>query len=97
MAGERYQDHVGPLHADDSNGENARSVTAVLAHGSFRMILAGDLTGGGSDTDDVEAFYLPRLPRVSDLDARGVDVLHASHHGRNTSSSAAWIDALLPR
>jgi len=27
----------------------------------------------------------------------GVDIMHASHHGRDSSSSAAWLDVLLPR
>ncbi|MCC7537841.1 MAG: MBL fold metallo-hydrolase [Deltaproteobacteria bacterium] len=96
MAGERYEDVVGRLLTDDPNGENARSVVGVLVHGDFRFLLNGDLTGGGSDTDGVEGFYVPRLPRATDLDARGVDVLHAGHHGRNTSTSMPWADALLP-
>lgn len=83
---------IAPLRTDDGNGENARSLVAVLRHGAFRMLVAGDLTGGGSDTDDVEGFYAPRLPGL----ARGVDVLHLGHHGSDTSSSDAWLDRLLP-
>ena len=79
--------------ADDSNGENARSVVAVVRHGAFRMVFAGDLTGGGSDTDDVEGFAVSRLG--ADV-AGGVDVLHLSHHARHTSSSQVWLDGLLP-
>jgi len=90
----RYEVLQAPLLTSDSNGENARSVTAVIAHGGFRILVAGDLTGGGSDTDPVEAFVAARLP--SAVLARGVDVLHVSHHGRDTSSSTAWLDALLP-
>ena len=96
MAGESYADVVGPLDAQDPNGENARSVVAVLRYGHFRMLLTGDLTGGGDGTDDVESFYAARLAQVSDIDARGVDVLHAGHHGRKTSSNAAWLQRLLP-
>jgi competence protein ComEC len=91
--GERYEAIVGPFRADDSNGENARSVVALISHGAFRMLVAGDLTGGGSDTDDLESFYASRLDAIG---ARGVDVLHAGHHGRNTSTNAAWADRLLP-
>lgn len=91
-AGDSYARAVGPLAAQDSNGENARSVLGMLAHGAFRYLFAGDLTGGGSDTDAVEAFYLDRLR----ADLEPVDVLHLSHHGRNTSSSEAWLSALLP-
>jgi len=88
----RYERLIGPLNDVDNNGENARSVVVVLAHGAFRAVYAGDLTGGGSDTDPVEAFL------VEQLGARlpAVDVMHVSHHGRDTSSSAAWLNALLP-
>lgn len=92
-----HERDVGPFLRDDTNGENARSVVALLAHGAFRMLLDGDLTGGGSDTDDVEGFYVPHLEAVAGIDARGVDVLHAGHHGRNTSTSVPWADRLLPR
>lgn len=81
-----------PLRSDDNNGENARSVVGVLAHGAFRYVFAGDLTGGGSDTDAAEAFMVaqlgPRLPPA--------DVLHLSHHARDTSSSNVWLQHLLP-
>ncbi len=96
MAGDRFERLVGPLHREDSNGENARSVVGTLEHGPFRMLFTGDLTGGGSDTDDVESFFAERLHRVSDLDDRGVDVLHAGHHGRDTSTNATWVSRLLP-
>lgn len=87
---------VEPFLTDDSNGENARSVVAVLRHGAFRMLLTGDLTGGGSDTNDVESFYAARLESAAGIDALGVDVLHAGHHGRDTSTNATWADRLLP-
>lgn len=93
IGGERFESAVGPIRTDDGNGENARSVVAVVSHGPFRMLLNGDLTGGGSDTDDVESFYAPRLAEVP---AAGVDVLHAGHHGRNTSTNATWVARLLP-
>lgn len=96
IGGDRYDKSVSPFLTSDSNGENARSVVSVVQHGPFRMLLAGDLTGGGSVTDDVESFYAARLGAAAGLDARGVDVLHASHHGRNTSSNATWTARLLP-
>lgn len=81
-----------PLLTQDNNGENARSLVGVLKHGAFRYVFAGDLTGGGSNTDAVEAFM------VSQLGARlpPADVLHLSHHARDTSSSTPWIEHLLP-
>jgi len=84
------------LRSDDGNGENARSLVALLVFGPFRLLLAGDLTGGGSDTADVEGWYAPRLAQMPDLSAFGVDVLHLSHHARETSSSTAWLDTMLP-
>lgn len=96
IGGDRYDTSVSPFLTADSNGENARSVVAVVQRGAFRMLLAGDLTGGGSVTDDVESFYAQRIGAAAGLDGRGVDVLHASHHGRNTSSNAAWVARLLP-
>ncbi|MFO0560968.1 MAG: MBL fold metallo-hydrolase [Polyangiales bacterium] len=92
---ESFERVVRPILMNDSNGENARSVTAVLRHGAFRMLVAGDLTGGGSDTDAIEGFYASRVSLGGD-EARGVDVLHAGHHGRNTSSSGAWVARMLP-
>jgi beta-lactamase superfamily II metal-dependent hydrolase len=99
MAGERYADRVGPIDPDDSNGENARSLVGLLEHGPFRLLVTGDLTGGGSDTPDMEGFYLPRWVDAIGAeggDEGGIDVLHAGHHGRNTSSSQPWVEHLLP-
>lgn len=96
IGGASYEATIGPMLTDDSNGENARSVVALLRHGAFRLLLTGDLTGGGSDTDDVESFYAAHLESTAGIDARGVDVLHAGHHGRRSSNNATWIDRLLP-
>jgi beta-lactamase superfamily II metal-dependent hydrolase len=93
IGADRYETTVGPIRTDDSNGENARSVVGVISHGAFRMLIAGDLTGGGSDTDDLESFYASRLASVPAL---GVDVLHLGHHGRDTSTNATWAARLLP-
>lgn len=87
-----YERMMGALRSDDSNGENARSVLGQLQHGPFHYVFAGDLTGGGSETDAVERFFVAqlkdRLPAA--------DVLHLSHHARDTSSSTQWLDHLLP-
>ncbi len=89
-----YATSVMPIQTTDSNGENARSVVAILRHGAFHMLVAGDLTGGGSNTDAVEGYYSSKIPLISPT--LGVDVLHAGHHGRNTSSSQPWVDRWLP-
>ena len=81
----------------DTHGENARSMVALVRRGDFRLLLGGDLTGGGSSTPPVEGFFAPYLGSAAGIDILGVDVLHAGHHGRKTSSSQPWIDALLPR
>jgi len=91
-----YATDVQPFLTEDSNGENARSVSAILSNGNFRLLFAGDLTGGGSDTDPVEGFYAEKLSEVTDINDLGVDILHAGHHGRNTSNSLEWVDRLLP-
>jgi hypothetical protein len=66
----------------------------LVSFGAFRMLLAGDLTGGGSDTNDLESFYASRFD--ARIDERGVDVLHAGHHGRDTSTNTTWVARLLP-
>jgi len=91
-----YGTDVAPFLTEDSNGENARSVTAILSNGNFRLLFAGDITGGGSDTDAVEGFYALKLGEVTDIDDLGVDIIHAGHHGRNTSNSPEWVNRLLP-
>ena len=99
LAGQAYEEVVGPMLQEDTNGENARSIVGLVQHGAFTLFFAGDLTGGGSDTDDVESFYAPRLPTAAPVlaDGLGVDVFHAGHHGRDTSSvPGPFLDLLLP-
>ena len=95
IAGKSYEATNDPILTEDSNGENARSVAGVVEHGNFRLFFAGDLTGGGSSTDPVEQFYAGNIVFVSDAGSHGVDVLHAGHHGRDTSTSSLWLGALL--
>lgn len=95
MGAVSFVDEVGAIRSDDGNGENARSVVGVLEHGRFRLLFAGDLTTASPDSDPVEDLYAPQL--ASELGERGVDVLHLSHHARDSSNGAAWLDALLPR
>ena len=92
----RIQETVGPLRTDDLNGENARSLVGVLEQGPFRMLVSGDLTGASPDSDDVEGFYAELLAADPDLSPLGGDVYHAGHHGRDSSSTAPWVDLWLP-
>lgn len=90
----------GPIdgHFDfpaDDDGENARSLGGIVRFGSFTYAFAGDLTGGGKGTPDVETFVASTLS-ADLIDATGVDVLHLSHHGINSSTNDAWINRMFP-
>lgn len=70
---------------------NAMSTAGILRYGAFSYLFAGDLTGGGKGTPDVEsaiAAYAPELGLV--------ELLHLSHHGIRSSSNLAWTRWLLP-
>jgi hypothetical protein len=82
------------LPADD-DGENARSLAGVIRWGDFAYGFAGDLTGGGKGTPDVESFVAATVPEAI-VPARGVDWLHLDHHGIDSSDNAAWLDRMLP-
>ncbi|MCB9642812.1 MAG: MBL fold metallo-hydrolase [Myxococcales bacterium] len=69
--------------------ENCRSVGTLISLGKFQFWTAGDLTGGGIDTPDVES----TLAKIVDP----VEVYRAHHHGSRTSSSQGLLDALSPQ
>ncbi|MEZ4318278.1 MAG: MBL fold metallo-hydrolase [Myxococcota bacterium] len=74
----------------DLSDENARSLGGIVTWDAFDWLFAGDLTGGGKGTPDLEGLVVgagPALPPV--------DVLQVNHHGISSSTSAAWVDALL--
>ena len=81
---------------DDNNEENARSLAAVISHGAFRYHWGGDMTGSGEPTEpDVES-HLVRVSGDAFYGALGMDVTHAHHHVRRTSSNAVFVDAMAP-
>ena len=84
------RDEVPGLDASD----NARSLAGVIEYGDFVYLFAGDLTGGGKDTPDVESAVAARGDLL--LEPGDADVLHLSHHGIRSSTNAAWVDWLLP-
>ncbi len=88
--------HAAPPWGHDQNGmENARSLVGLIAHGGFRYHFAGDLTGRGDvESPDLETF-LATTAR-SFYGPRGVDVVHAHHHVRRTSSNAAFVALATP-
>ncbi len=93
-AGGDYEGEVKKI-GSKSNDENARSIMAVLRHGHFRLLINGDLTGGGIGTHDLEGYYADRLGKW--VDKAGLDVLHAAHHGSKTSTRQQWANRVLPR
>jgi len=89
--------------------ENGRSLVGLVTYGGFRYHFGGDLTGGGTDldgvtvTNDAEGVFLAAAGALAGVggdgplyDARGVDVLHAHHHGLESSNQEPLLDALLP-
>lgn len=79
----------------DVNEENARSVVGLVSHGAFRFLFAGDLSGSGLPTEpDLESFVVNSAPQV--FGTLGVDLTHANHHARDTSSNATWVNAAAP-
>ena len=70
--------------------ENPRSLVGVVRYQDFVYLFAGDLTGGGKDTADVESFV------AANLELPRVDVAHLSHHGISSSTNQAWVDAVFP-
>ncbi len=71
--------------------ENAMSTAGVLRYGDFTYLFAGDLSGGGKDTPDVESAVAGHGPDVGDI-----DLLHVGHHGIRSATNQAWVDWLLP-
>lgn len=71
--------------------ENARSLVGLVRWGGFQYVWAGDLTGGGKGTPDVESFVAAQ----GVLPVEGASVLHLNHHGISSSGSEAWMDALV--
>ncbi|MBL93428.1 MAG: hypothetical protein CMH56_16630 [Myxococcales bacterium] len=58
--------------------ENEKSVGLLIRYGNRKILIAGDLTGGGLDTTDLES---PLSAKTGVL-----DVLRVSHHGSLTST-----------
>ncbi len=79
---------------DLDSDENANSTAAILRWGDFDWLFAGDLTGGGKDTPDVESAVAARGDEL--LPAGALDLLSLSHHGISSSTNQAWVDWLLP-
>ena len=80
----------------DSNEENARSLVTLVSHGRFRYHWGGDLTGSGEPTEpDVES-HVVRTAGDAFYGPLGMDVVHAHHHVRATSSNTTFVEATAP-
>lgn len=75
--------------------ENARSVAGVIRYGDFRYHFGGDLHGRASDGPDVES-HLVATSGPAFYGDLGVDVIHAHHHARGSSSNATFVEAMAP-
>jgi len=83
---------------------NDRSVFLLIRYGDFQMTLDGDLGAGkeactGHTTDQVavQPAVMRALIREGIVSADdGVDVLHVSHHGSESSTSAAYFNLARP-
>jgi competence protein ComEC len=74
-----------PDRPDPSRGKNDNSVVIQLTHGEVSFLLPGDLEAGG------EAALLREGQPIS------ATVLKAGHHGSQTSSTEAFLDAVKPQ
>lgn len=76
----------------DPPDENAASIALLIEYAGFRMLIAGDITGGGGEppyqAPDVETELGPLIGDI--------DVLRVAHHGSQTSTNPAFLDALRP-
>lgn len=68
--------------------DNSISIALKIKLGNFDYFIAGDLTGGGSRTPDIET---PTASAVGDI-----DVLHLDHHGSSTSNNQFFLETLHP-
>ncbi len=74
--------------AGTAQEENSRSIAMRIDYGAFALWIAGDLTGGGLGSADVES--------PASLACGDVDVYIADHHGSNTSTNANLVNRLAP-
>ena len=71
-----------------SQFENSASVAWKISFGNFQYFTAGDLTGGGNGTADVETQLASRVGNV--------DAMKLSHHASATSTNTILVAALRP-
>jgi len=72
-----------------TSDDNADSVALLFEFGGARLLVAGDLTGGGLGMADVETPLAQAIGHV--------DLWHLDHHGSATSTAAGALALLSPR
>lgn len=88
--------HAMTFPTGDSNEENGRSTTTLLSFGAFRYHWGGDLTGSGEPGEpDVES-HLALHAEDAFYGPLGMDVIHAHHHVRGTSSNSTFVELTAP-
>ena len=84
--------------------ENDRSIALLIRYKNFSYIIDGDL-GGGSETCsnrdtsqvDVQSHVVKALFELELIEeGLGIDVMHVSHHGSESSTSSSYVEALKP-
>jgi beta-lactamase superfamily II metal-dependent hydrolase len=85
-----YED--GRVIALEPEEENEASIGLLITYGNFRYFTAGDLTGGGAPG----GFETKDLETAAGALIGDIDVLHAGHHGSESSSNAAILSAAKP-
>ena len=95
---------IGEARSSRVRNENDRSISLFVRYGNFHYVLDGDL-GAGPETctahetrqADVQTRVARALIDNHLLDREhGVDVLHISHHGSESSTSAAYYNLMKP-
>ncbi|HEX5037811.1 MAG TPA: MBL fold metallo-hydrolase [bacterium] len=78
-----------PLEPDE---ENEACIGLLITYGSFRYFTAGDLTGGGAPG----GYVTKDLETIAGEIVGDVDILHASHHGSESSSNRVFLEETHP-
>jgi len=83
---ESFRFHGGDITSRQGNAEDDQSISLLITFGAFRTIIMGDL-----NWNKEHALMCPSSK------VGPVDVYFVSHHGSDTSGSAAFVHALRPR
>lgn len=86
------------------SNENDRSVVLFVNYKNFQYLIDGDLGGGKEQCSNRVTEQEDVQSKVADVllakqlisEEEGVDVLHISHHGSESSTSSSYIDKMKP-